>query len=95
LGVTKAMTAFLSGEMRDTVELVSIFNLIRGSISRRAASCRVLGSGEGKPLNACTVKAEPSVLFPKRAGKIIQKVARRQLHVGQGRHRQYTYGNGV
>jgi phospholipid:diacylglycerol acyltransferase len=66
LGVSKSMTAFLSGEMKDTVEIVSQAGRL-GSFAEfvdamRIASCGILGLGK--------------VLLAQRTGKPVPKVAR-------------------
>jgi hypothetical protein len=73
LGVSKAMTAFLSGEMRDTVEIVSTRNCGTGGADDPSASRRLLGSGKGGRFQRGDVACptDRSVLLPQGEGEAV------------------------
>lgn len=80
------MTAFLSGEMRDTVELVSEGGNLRGEAHNyRVASCWILGIGKGE--SPCSVSALTAdnlvVLLASRACQALPSMAWGEFDVDQ------------
>lgn len=72
LGVSKSMTAFLSGEMKDTVEIVSLVTSPHRAFFQNCllASRWILGSGK--------------ILLEKGTSRAFPKMARKHFNVDEG-----------